>query len=165
MNTNAAQTLSFPAEGETFSLTLDADHKDNQPIAIAVKYGGLKESEWKHVGTKLTRTLTKPFKLVAQLEDSTGLVAVKEQITPHGAIPGGQWCKAFWDTYQQVIPRRDLIIGVADDSWATKHTWKPNVWNTSRFPRICTAQRRLAFHWNFLQFKRCQWLWLVHADE
>lgn len=106
----------YPADGEVFELTLDADAPENQPLEMVRRFGYNPEGwQWQYTSKKvLSGKQTRRFKLVA-VGYCRDLKEVRQKLATHGEIPEGQWIMAFKAAYPQ--PDGKGPVGVADPSW------------------------------------------------
>ena len=137
----------YPAEGEVFTLTMDANDPECDPLAM-VREDGYNPAEWKHVGDKLTGVHTGKFRLVS-VGYCRDLDEARQKLAAHGALAQGQWREAFKEAYP--TPDGKGSIGFPDPSWVGPHGDRdfPYV-GTDGKSSIRWAADELTYYWRWL---------------
>lgn len=142
----------YPAEGEIFELTLDADDPSCHPL-VMVRGDGYDPTNWKYTGERLTGVCTGKFKLVS-VGYCRNLDEVRQKLTPHGIPAEGQWREAFKKAYP--TPDGKGPVGFADPSWVLPDSDR-------RFPYVGSSGWS-SFDWAGSDFDDV-WRWLVAVSE
>lgn len=142
----------YPELGVTFTLTLDGDASQNEPLEM-VRRDGL-VGGWSHSGPVVSGLQTKSFMLM-RFDFSHNLVELLRQLSEPGGIPPGQWRQAFKAAYPKYD--RKGPIGVPDASWF-------NPKGNAHFP-IVGGHGYTPFFPAKHRFARGGWRWLVMIDE
>lgn len=137
----------YPANGEIFGLTLNADDPANDPLEMVRRDGYEKPESWRHAGTKLTGAITRRFKLVA-IGYCPSFEEIKKRLKEQGRIPEGQWREPLKAKYRE---DGKGPVGIADASW----TYPPS---DAYFPYVL-GDGSSGFRWIGFGFRdACRWL-------
>ena len=138
------------ADGVAFSLTLDGDAVENQPLEMVQsdRYAGT----WQHNGPTVKGRQTRTFKWVSvgYCDNFQELVA---KLKKHGDIQEGQWREAVKATFE---PDGEHPRGIADPSWVGPR-------GRAHFPSVL-AYGRSYFYWAERDFGDV-WRWLVAVSK
>lgn len=141
--------LTYPANGEIFTLTLNGDDPANDPIEMVRTDGYDNPEQWKFTGKLIKGVQTRRFKLVS-IGYCKELVEVIEKLKKHGEIPEGQWREALKKKFPK--PDGKKPIGIADPSWVYPG-------GDVHFPFI-NSNGNSHFYWSCSAYGE-SWNWLV----
>jgi len=154
MDQEVTVDTTYPAIGEIFELTLDADDPLADPIWMVRKDGDIYEDaeRWSFTGTRLVGIHTRRFKLV-DIGYQLSFDAVRSALEEYGRIPEGQWRHAFEVRYRKA---HGGLVGFADSSWVDSES-------ATRFPYFFGIGNT-RFNWTLRDFHD-RWLWVVEVSK